>query len=275
VGYAYLSIPYLPVGQQIEGWIGFTFVLLGGIASFYAWKKRKDEGQEWSRKILFGFSAFVASYAIISNTFFLITIQMAERIFLGPSVWLVLLVILLSVKLYEQLPRFRRLLLMAFVGIVIVQSASSVLRTTQWENNLTLFKSLVRVHPKNVKAQYYLAYTLVAHKQYWRAMWHMALAIHGRNQFPMGFKGYLMQGIAPFDPKLAKRPDNWEYPFPAKLLHAPLEKRLHWIPKLVAPAQSKKEALALFRKIATAKLPLEIKPQLDLLIEKLMSEQTK
>jgi len=244
--YDHQSIELFSTFKHPLGWIGILFVFSGIIFSLLPLLRSKSH--ETIKQLAFGFVAFFGSYSIISNTFFLNIVVIGERTFLISSLWLTFLAVVGLIHFYKLLHLRKGLFLLLAIGILTVQTGSSINRTLDWKSNFTLFRALTQTHPKNVMGQFYYSQQLAVKGLHEKALWHLALAIYGRDKYP---KGYFFQaGLGEFNSHFKRRASDWNYPFPNAGKGLSYKQKLQWIPKLVAPEKSRQKAFQYFKGIA-------------------------
>lgn len=100
--------------------------------------------------------AFIASYALISNTILLIGVSMAERLFYWPSVPLVLGAATALVAGYRRAApadvQRAQWLQAGGAALLVALAARSAVRGYEWRDNRTLFESDVATQPESVQA---------------------------------------------------------------------------------------------------------------------------
>lgn len=182
--YTYDAIPAVVSLGEANGWIGVAFVVmsLGLIATW--WRRRHDESAGVWRVIAFATGAFFISYALFSNTVFLIVTVFAERLFLVPSMWLVLMLIGARTAVKDHGARASGLMKVLFIVIIAVQVPFAAARSWECRDNLALFSSQVMTQPNSVKGHLRYAQALSRAERYEEALWHLGLAISGRSTFP-------------------------------------------------------------------------------------------
>jgi len=229
--YTYSSIPMTLDLSEPLGWVGVSFCLIQLGSAFYLLRKRFLR-HSLEKVLLFSTCGFWLSYVIPSNTVFLSTVLMAERLFLTPSLWLTLWLFACGGLLSEKVPRLRLHLSIAAVVFLLLQVPGAQQRTFEWKNNFTLFRSMVRVSPANVRGQLYLSMEYAKKRRWKEVIWHFGLALRGRSSFPDGFilatlggqqgflKGFSNKKYAPWSFPLTKEQRKWRVERKLRLLPA-------------------------------------------------------
>ena len=248
VDYTYSVIPMVLDFSDVYGWLGFVTIVSFSVALLF-FSLRKSSGVR--RAVLFSIFAFFTSYVIYSNSFLLITVLMAERLFLGPSIWIALLLTVLGSTVYQQFQSVRRPLIVFIGGFCLLQLFGANVRTSEWRNDFTLFSALIRVHPNALRGHKALAGQYDKRGNPKEAVWHLALAIHGRNTYPKGFvKSEFGRGMGAWLKGEDLRYRPWVLPVTQEQMRWPIEKRLKLIPGFLAKYElSKRDAMRLFREI--------------------------
>jgi hypothetical protein len=210
--YTYDAIPVALDPGDGHAWLGMAAVLaLAGAA--VAWRRAATgRSRRQLRPVAFAAGAFAVSYALFSNSLFLIVTLFAERLFLAPSLWLALLGAALVRHLSWRWPRWTPALRAIALLAVAVQLPAAVLRTAAVRSPQALFASQVRSQPASVKGRLYHARELAGRGEHREALWQLGVSMAGRNAFPGRF-----------------------WPPDAAVERLPIEQRLHRLPALLAP----------------------------------------
>lgn len=173
----------ISVGYLVSGLVVLGLLVWALIAS---WRRRVEDAR-WA---LLGYcaGAFVIAFALPSNAIALLPIIFAERLFFAASLWLVLGVVVIGVIGTSGRRRLGRVLVVLAALAVLLQGTLAVRRSALWSEPLQLLAAQVRVSPASVKGQLYYARGLAAAKQPGRALWHLALAMQGRQRFPAAWR---------------------------------------------------------------------------------------
>jgi len=94
------------------------------------------------------------SFLPSSNLFFPVGFVVAERVLFLPSIGFCMLVATAFLKAYEKVKGShfkRKMIYSAFIFIVVTNSIQTILRSYDWQNDRTLFKSGLRVTQNNAK----------------------------------------------------------------------------------------------------------------------------
>jgi hypothetical protein len=171
-------------------------------------------------------AGFAASYALFSNTAFLIVTIFAERLFLAPSWWLCLGAVVAARWLLAREPSVRPALVALCAVVVVSQVALAALRSREIGSSADLLAAQVDTAPDSVKGHLYYARELASQRQAEEAVWQVAIAYAGQRAFP--------------------RP--WRAPRDVDRL--PVRERLARLPQLVAPDMAPRDYWSLLRPVA-------------------------
>ncbi|MEL6182356.1 MAG: hypothetical protein AAFS10_25595, partial [Myxococcota bacterium] len=239
-----LSYDYTYAAIPIEVNLMDPYLLVGSVAlmasvvgTLALWKREEP----WARAALGSLGAFFVSYALFSNTLFLIVILFAERLFLAPSLWLIATCAALSEGVAQSPDgeRAARLLAAGALLVVLLQTPLAVVRTLEWRSNMTLFQAQVSTQPNSLKGRLAYAQALISVNQPHEALWHFGVAVAGRGAFP----------------------EPWQAPTEADRL--PVAQRLAMLPRLIAPGAPPELFLENFRPMATKMLGPGVHEALD------------
>ena len=173
---------------------------------------------------------FVVTFALTSNLVIPLTIIFAERLFLAPSFWLVLVVAAAVARLVDRRPQWVRPAQVATAGVIALQLWLSVNGALAWRDEVTLGEAQTAARPSSVKGHMLYARALARADRPRPALVHLALAARGRAAFP-----------GPW------RPPGWATD-PA----APVQQRLKRLVRSLAPNAPFPAAVARFRVLAVA-----------------------
>lgn len=248
----YLSLTLLPVGlafdhtydaipvgvdpADVHAWIGIVFSLVS-LAGLVSWYRAEKRGQgEPLRPVAFAIGGFFISYALFSNSVFLIVTIFAERLFLAPSLWLALLGGAAAHLLVERHAAAKRWLLGVAGVLVAVQLGFSVNRSLDVRDDLSLFSAQVQAQPDSVKGRLYYAQSLAAHGDYDEAVWQLGVAMSGRNRFPERWSVPQIEGEVPIDERLQLLPGLLAPQAPRDRFWIEFRRAaVEWLGKRVAP----------------------------------------
>jgi len=140
--YSYARI--LPVKALLDGYAIFTFALFIAIPAIFAKFFPHDR-----RKVLMLLLLYLISILPAGNFIIPAGTVFAERLQYTPSIWLSLFVAMV----FMRISRFLRhpISLLLLLGIFSAMFARTVLRTSDWKNNETLWRSAVITTPQSLK----------------------------------------------------------------------------------------------------------------------------
>ncbi len=202
--YTFDAIPVAADFSEPYGWLGVA--LAAAVLALVWLRMRRGQAAGHALKHLAGASlAFVASYALFSNSILLIVTLFAERLFLAPSVFLVLGLCHAAGAGVQRWPSIRPLLIVLAVAGIALQCMAAMSRTAEVGNERALFAAQVISQPNSIKGHIYRARSLAAHRRYTLAVWHLGVASAGRQRFPRRFVAPTGDGLAPI-PRLEQLP---------------------------------------------------------------------
>ena len=187
-------------------WLGIGLALASIYALVIAYRHRDKREMQVLAAII---GSFYISYALFSNSVFLIVTIFAERLFFAPSLWLCLLLAHVGSQLGKtaRAKQFLRILLWVFLAVQILQSA---VRSLDYRDDLALNLAQVQTEPRSCRGHYHLARTYGEVDKPAEAIWHFGLSVACRISLP-----------TPWWP-------------PSNAPHA-VEDRLRMLPELIAP----------------------------------------
>ncbi len=107
--------------------------------------------------LAFSLLAFFGTYVVVSNTLFLSTIIMAERLIYLPSAYFILALVSMGSQVTVSAGALPRRLLAVWVAIVIILfGTGTVLRNQDWLTPLSLYQSAVAQAPLSAKSRHLL-----------------------------------------------------------------------------------------------------------------------
>ncbi len=173
--YTYNAVPVAADFGNVYFWIGVA------VSLFVVWlgaRLRKEP--ELAKPVLLGVTGFVATYGVISNAVPIVVI-LAERLFYGPSFWLMAGLGFAADHLAK-----RRKGLAALLGVVLLltQIPLAAVATYNWRSNLAMGIAQTYSEPDSAKAQLTLSQELSQRGQHDMALWHAAIASSGVQAFP-------------------------------------------------------------------------------------------
>jgi len=157
--YSFPSI--MPVSNPLAAMplIGIMVTVLAWVACVKTWRK--------SPEVALTIGLFACSYALVSNYLRIGTI-LGERLFYLPSLFVLMLVAAVGMKLYGEMAKARRPVLVrwASVGIVVVACVAmywrTMVRNTDWADNIPLAIATARDNPMSAKACFWAGSILAA-----------------------------------------------------------------------------------------------------------------
>lgn len=198
----------------LHAWLGLgvaALVILDAVSAL--------RGKSRGLGVLFGLS-----YLLIGHVILDLSVILAERLMVWPSVWLVLWVAA-SVARAEIPPPARRRLGVLTGGLVLALGARSALRSLDWRDEVRLQRSSLDACPAAVHGRFNLANELRARGEAERAVWHYGVAAAGRQAFPEPFDvpAFEAEATVPLHERLLQLPELVDAPDPAQFyrgLHA-------------------------------------------------------
>lgn len=209
--YTYAAIPVDANLARAHGWLGLAAVI--GLVLIVGIRVRRGERASPAlRAQAAAAGGFAFAFALTSNSLVLIPTLFAERLFLVPSAFLVVLACTLTAAATPSVsrPGLRRLLGAVLVAWLVIQVGLAMERTKEIASRDGLLLSQVRTQPASVKGRLYLARLLARHGFLDEALWHLGVAALGKRAFP-----------GPFHPP--------------PIDDAPLSDRLAYLPSALSP----------------------------------------
>ncbi len=122
--------------------------------------------------------SFLGTYVVVSNTLFLSTIIMAERLIYLPSAFFIVAVVIVGCEAALAADRISRRGLVALVGLVLMLFAvGTVQRSRDWLTPLRLYTAAVAAAPQSAKSQHLLANELTGSGDPLAALPHFGAAV--------------------------------------------------------------------------------------------------
>jgi hypothetical protein len=228
--HTYAAIPVDADLGRGAGWIGVAFAIALLAVAALRWRRGGAASPEL-RALAAAAGGFAASYALFSNSAVLIVTLFAERLFLAPSVFLVLGLAAAGQMLAPRL-RHRAARIVAVAGLIAfiaVQTGLAAARTWECRDQRSLFAAQVAARPDSIKGQLYHARALSRAAEHEQAIWHLGIAAAGRAAFPGPFR-------AP------------------RLEELPIRERLAQLPALLAPGEPPARFWAAYRELVLRSL---------------------
>ncbi len=193
--YTYAAIPVDADVTRHAGWLGLAAVAL--VVGVCASRTRSG--------LAVALGCFAISYALFSNSVFLIVTLFAERLFLAPSFFLVAALGCAGEWSAGALSTpSRRIAAIALVALLAIQTALAAQRTAETFDQQSLLVAQIANQPDSVKGHLYYARVLDGVGAHREAVWHLAIATLGRKQFPAPFRAPSSAG--PIEERLASLP---------------------------------------------------------------------
>jgi hypothetical protein len=183
-----------------------------GVGAWWAWLGAvvlvlvlRDAARAWSgRSTGLGVAAFVA-YLLVGQWVIDLSVILAERLMLWPSIWVVLAV---AAWLVPSAARSRPVQI-ALVAVLVAFSWRVVDRSLDWRSSLSLYESSTRACPAAVHNRLNLANALRREGRSAEAVWHFGVAAAGRMAFPGPFaaEAFDVEWTVPVEERLSRLPD--------------------------------------------------------------------
>lgn len=135
---------------------------------------------------------FGASYVVVSNVLSTASTFVADRVFFGPSFWLIAVIALLLDDVLRD--RARRLAAFALAGLIGLQGLVAAIGATMWRDNHRLGGWAVRACPAGFTLRMWHAATASAERQYDEAAWSLLVAADIFPRFPEPIPEALIDG---------------------------------------------------------------------------------
>lgn len=147
----YSAPSLMPTANPLQPLVaaGLLVTALGAIVSVHSWRR--------APRVVLLLAMFAASYALVAN-FLRIGTIMGERLFYWPSVFALILTALALVRIWEYLATrpharlFRGIALASLLAAVLAMSWRTIVRNTDWQDNITLAIATARDNPDSAKA---------------------------------------------------------------------------------------------------------------------------
>jgi len=187
-----------------QGWLGagaswaWLGALVLGLAARDAWNARAG------RSMGLGVAAFLA-YLLVGQWVIDLSVILAERLMLWPSIWLVLAV---AAWLVPRAARSRPVRI-AVIAALVVFSLRAVDRSLDWRSSLSLYESSTRACPAAVHNRLNLADAMRREGRSAEAVWHFGVAAAGRMAFPGPFEvaAFEVERTVPVEERLPRLPE--------------------------------------------------------------------
>lgn len=173
--YADYSPPMVPVltAPELQHVIGACWLLVLGSLALWAWRR--------DRVIAFAFGWVVLTLGPTSNILIATGLLVAERTLFLPTVAVALVVGHLAGPLrawaaVSLKPSVQKLIVWAGVAVLLAAVVASADRQRAWEDNATVFSTLVVDAPQNYKAHHALGELFGASASWQRAEYHLRIA---------------------------------------------------------------------------------------------------
>ncbi len=152
------SLNHLPAATSLldmRAWAGVA-VVTGMLALLIASCRRQFA-------VAFAILAFFGTYVVVSNTLFLSTIIMAERLIYLPSAFFLLVLVLTSSLVVAFAgTRLRQLLGIGIAAVILLYATATVVRNQDWLTPLSLYRAAVAEAPRSAKSRHLLGNELMA-----------------------------------------------------------------------------------------------------------------
>ena len=182
--------------EAAQAWLGLVLSALVLLDGWRAWTRR-GHGL---------FFAFGLSYLLIGHWVIDLSVILAERIFLWPSVWLLLALGPAVAGLSGGDRRIRR---GGLVILLALMSWRTVDRSLDWRDSLSLYESSTLACPAAVHNRFNLADAMRRAGRTEDAVWHFGLAGAGRSAYPGRFEveAFEAELEQPVEQRLPRLPD--------------------------------------------------------------------
>ena len=158
-----------------RAWLGGAAVVWIIVDAFRGWRGR-DAGHALR---------FAVAYLLVGQWVVDLSVIFAERIFLWPSIFLVIPAGHAVSVVWERQPQStRKRLALAGAALALLLGARTASRTLDWRSPLTLHVTDVATCPAALHNRLHAAKALQAAGEQDRALWHYAVALAGRQRFP-------------------------------------------------------------------------------------------
>jgi hypothetical protein len=161
-------------------------------------------------------TAAALAFALVGQWVVPLSVIVAERLALWPTVWLVVAVAAaVEVRARGWSPQRRRLVLGAFVVVALSFGARFAERSLDWRSALALHGSTARACPAAIHNRIHLAAAFHEAGNPAQAVWHTAVAAAGRSAYPQPFAPEALaaeEAGEPLEERLARLPELLGWP---------------------------------------------------------------
>ena len=182
-------------------WLGIAATAGCGYALLRALRRPGSDGRAASAWVLFAIAMILLAHGLT-----LLSVIVAERLMLWPSVFLA---IALAASLPKATPRARQLALAGTVLVIVGWGLRSRARAPDWNDPVSLHESSARACPRAVHGRLNaaLAHRNAGHPA--EAVWHYALAAAGRSAYPGPWESLAFEAerLYPLEARLARLPE--------------------------------------------------------------------
>jgi hypothetical protein len=205
--HTYAAIPVDADLTRLSGWLG-VIAVAAIVAVIAVRARRAGRSGPHLRRLAAVAGGFAGSYALFSNSVFLIVTLFAERLFLGPSFFLVAAITCAGTWAVDRIEgeTTQRILAIAAAAAIAAQAGLAALRTLETLDEPSLFAAQVAAQPDSVKGRNHHARILARAGRYDEAIWHLGVASAGRRRFPGPFRAPRLEGRS-IDERLATLPE--------------------------------------------------------------------
>lgn len=131
--------------------------------------------------------AFGLSYLLIGQWVIDLSVIVAERIALWPSVWLALALAVWLARLVDAGDGDRRVRVVGAAILIALMSARTIERTLDWRDSVSVYESSAQACPAAVHNRFNLGDAMRKAGRPADAVWHFGLAAAGRHAYPGRF----------------------------------------------------------------------------------------
>lgn len=156
--------------------------------------------------------AAVLAYLLVGHLVIDLSVLLAERLLLWPSVWLTLAVVAgLQARLGQGLGPVAKGLAAA---TLLLFAGRTAVRTLDWSDGLTLYESSAKLCPAAVHGRLNLAHELRGRGRSADAVWHYGVAAAGRMAYPGPFEpaAFDVEWLVPVEERLPQLPALLGFP---------------------------------------------------------------
>jgi hypothetical protein len=185
--------------EAIWAWVGLGLALAIVSDAWRAWRGR-------SPGLWF---AFGLSYLLIGQWVVDLSVILAERIALWPTVWLALAVAVWLVELTRSDEGDRRVRVIGAAILIALMSARTIERTLDWRDSVTVYESSAQACPAAVHNRFNLGDAMRKAGRPADAVWHFGLAAAGRHAYPDRFdvEAFDAERESPVEDRLPRLPE--------------------------------------------------------------------